>query len=436
MPSPHRRPLAHAVHRWITVRTGCVRLGTAALCLTLTACTVARPHYAPVPDVSVGQAAFVRTLEAQADAELVHGNRAQVLLNGDEIFPAMLAAIRQAKTTITFANFVYEDGDIARDMAEALAERCRAGVGVNVLLDAVGSKNMPKTYRETMQRSGCHVASYHSLNPLALKRINHRNHRRVLVVDGRIGFTGGTGVGEQWTGNGRSPDRWRQTDVRVEGPIVRQIQTAFAENWRDVTGVLLSGDAYFPEIAPRGRVVVQTIKSSPASGAAEAYLLFLLAIEGARSSILLTNPYFVPDGTMTDAIVRAAKRGVEVQIITAGRASTDLDRLVRQASQAHFGRVLEAGAKIYEYGPALLHAKTMVVDGRWVSIGSANLDNRSFNLNNELNLAFMDRALAGRMTEVFRDDLKFATPVRYEDWKRRGVRNVFYLPLIPLRDQL
>jgi cardiolipin synthase len=387
-------------------------------------------------DVSVGQAAFVRTLEAHADAELVHGNRAQVLLNGDEIFPAMLAAIRHAKSTITFANFIYEDGDVARDMAEALAERCRAGVGVNVLLDAVGSKNMPKAYRETMTRSGCHVASYHSLNPLVLKRINHRNHRRVLVIDGRIGFTGGTGVGEKWTGNGRGRDHWRQTDVRVEGPIVRQIQAAFAENWRDATGVLLSGDAYFPEIVPGGHVVAQTIKSSPASGAAEAYLLFLLAIDGARSSILLTNPYFVPDGTMTDAIVRAVERGVDVQIITAGRADTNLDRLVRHASHAHFGRVLQAGAKVYEYGPALLHAKTMVVDGQWVSIGSANLDNRSFNLNNELNLAFMDRALAARMTEVFRDDLKFTKPVGYEEWKRHRVRNVFYLPLIPFRDQL
>jgi cardiolipin synthase A/B len=390
----------------------------------------------PAPDVSVDQAAFARTLEAQADAELVPGNRAQVLLNGDEIFPAMLAAIRQAKTTITFANFMYEKGDIARDMAEALAERCRAGVGVNVLLDAVGSKNMPNAYKETMKRSGCHVASYHSLNPLALKRINHRNHRRVLVVDGRIGFTGGTGVGEKWTGNGRGRDHWRQTDVRVEGPIVRQIQTAFAENWRDATGVLLSGDAYFPEIVRRGRLVAQTIKSSPASGAADAYLLFLLAIEGARSSILLTNPYFVPDGTMTDAIVRAAKRGVDVSIITAGVADTNLDRLVREASHAHFGRVLDAGAKIYKYGPALLHAKTMVVDGRWVSIGSANLDNRSFNLNNELNLAFMDRALAARMTEVFREDLKFTQPVGYDDWRRHRVRNAFYVPLIPLRDQL
>jgi len=411
------------------------RLSAAALCLTLSACTLSRPHYA-TPDIAVGQQTFVRTLEAHADAELVRGNRAQVLLNGDEIFPAMLEAIRGATSTITFANFIYEKGDVARDMAEALAERCRAGVGGNVLLDAVGSKNMPKKYRTLMERSGCHVASYHSLNPLALKRINHRNHRRVLVVDGRVGFTGGTGVGDKWTGDGRREGHWRQTDVRIEGPIVRQIQAAFAENWRDATGVLLSGAAYFPEIEPRGGLVAQTIKSSPASGAAEAYLLFFLALEGARSSILLTNPYFVPDGTMSDALVRAVKRGVDVQIITAGNADTNLDRLVRQASHAHFGRVLEAGAKIYEYGPALLHAKTMVVDGQWVSIGSANLDNRSFALNNELNLAFLDRGLAARMTEVFREDLRYTKPVRYDDWRRHRVRNVFYLPLIPLRDQL
>src|SRR5262249_17124123 len=257
----------------------------------------------------------------------------------------MLAAIREAKTTITFANFIYEKGDIAREMAEALAERCRAGVGVNVLLDAVGSSHMPSAYKELMKRSGCHVASYHSLNPLALKRINHRNHRRVLVVDGRVGFTGGTGIGEKLTGNGRSRDHWRQTDVRVEGPIVRQLQAAFAENWRDATGVLLSGDAYFPAIAPRGRLVAQTIRSSPASGAADAYLLFMLAIEGARSSILLTNPYFAPDGTMSDAIVRAVKRGVDVSIITAGSVDTTLDRLVREGSHTHFSRGVAAGAQ-------------------------------------------------------------------------------------------
>jgi cardiolipin synthase len=411
------------------------RLGAGALCLTLSACTLSRPHY-KTPDVAVGEPAFLRTVEAQTDSELLRGNRAQVLLNGDEIFPAMLTAIRGAKQTITLANFIYEKGDIARDMAQALAERALAGVGVNVLVDAVGSKGMPKKYRELMEKAGCHVASYHSLNPIAIKRVNHRNHRRILVVDGRVGFTGGTGIGDKWTGDGRTKGHWRQTDVRVEGPIVRFLQAAFAENWRDATGLLLGGDAYFPDLPARGPLIGQSIKSSPASGAAEAYVLFLLAIDAARSSILITNPYFVPDGRMTDAFVRAAKRGVDVQIITAGVVDTTLDRLVRRASQAHFGRVLEAGAKIYEYGPALLHAKTMVVDGRWVTIGSANLDNRSFQLNNELNVAFLDKGIASRMTEIFRDDLKYTQRVTLEDWQRHTLRNAFYLPLIPLRDQL
>jgi cardiolipin synthase len=287
-----------------------------------------------------------------------------------------------------------------------------------------------------MERAGCHMARYHSINPMVIKRINHRNHRRILVVDGRIGFTGGTGVGEKWTGDGRHPGHWRQTDVRVEGPIVRFLQAAFAENWRDSTGLLLGGDAYFPPPERRGDLAIQAVKSSPTSGAAETYVLFQLAIESARQSIYLTNPYFVPDGAMIDALVRAARRGVDVSLITAGAVGSNLDRLVRKASQAHFGRPLEAGVKIYEYGPAWLHAKTMVVDGLWVGVGSANLDNRSFALNNELNVTFLDRRLAARLIDVFEQDLKYSRRVTYEDWQRHPFRNLFYLPLIPLRDQL
>ena len=407
----------------------------AGLCSVLPSCTWSRPNYV-APNVQVGESAFVRAMEAHTLSGLVAGNRAQVLLNGDQIFPAMLAAIRGARTTITFANFVYEDGDVAREMAEALAERCRAGVGVNVLVDAVGSNKMSMALRTMLSASGCHFARYHSVNPFALKRFNHRNHRRILVVDGRIGFTGGTGVGDKWTGDGRQPGHWRQTDVRVEGPIVRFLQAAFAENWRDATGMLLAGDAYFPEPERRGDLAIQSVKSSPASGAAEAYLLFLLAIDAARSSIKLTNPYFVPDDRMAQALVDAAGRGVDVSIITAGAVGSTLDRLVRKASQAHFGRALKAGVKIHEYGPALLHAKTMVVDDQWVSIGSANLDNRSFAINNELNVTFLDRGLARRLTEIFEEDLKYTTPVRLDDWKRHSFGYLFYLPLVPLRDQL
>ena len=397
-------------------------------------CTLSRPHYV-TPDVHVGELAFARSLEAQTQASPVAGNRAEILLNGDRIFPSMLSAIRRAKNTITFANFVYEDGAIAREMAEALAERCRAGVRTHVLLDAVGSDEMPLDLRALLQDANCQVAWYHSLNPFAIKRINHRNHRRILVVDGRVGFTGGTGVGEQWTGDGRHPGHWRQTDVRVEGPIVRALQAAFAENWRDATGVLLGGDDYFPPLSRRGDLAIQSVKSSPAGGAAEAYILFLMAIDGARSSIQLTNPYFVPDAAMARALAHAAQRGVDVSIITAGATQGVLDRLVKKASQTHFARASKAGVKIYEYGPALLHAKTMVVDGRWASIGSANLDNRSFALNNELNLVFIDRGIAAQLSEIFRQDLKSAKRVN-EGSLRQGLSQLFYLPLLPLRDQL
>jgi cardiolipin synthase len=407
----------------------------AALCIALSGCTLSRPQYQEI-DVRVGDPAFVRAVEAHTVSSLVEGNRASVLLNGDEIFPAMLEAIRGAKTTITFATYLYEEGAIAHEMAAAFAERCRAGVGVNVLVDAVGSRNMPKADRALLRDAGCHLAFYSVPTALTVRRMNRRNHRRILVVDGLIGFTGGTGVGSHWTGDGRGAGRWRQTDVRVEGPIVGAMQAAFAENWRETTGILLTGDAYFPPPKPRGHLVVQSVKSSPTTGAAEAYLLFLLALEGAQRSIRLTTPYFVPDGRMAEAIERAARRGVDVSIITAGEVGYALDRIVRKASQAHFGRALEAGARIYEYRPAWLHAKTIVVDGQWATIGSANLDNRSFALNHELNLAFFDRALAARLDQVFEADLRFTREVTLADWQRRTLRNLLYLPIIPLRDQL
>ena len=406
-----------------------------ALTVLFSGCTLSRPSYT-TPGVHVGEPAFTRALEAHTLSSLVPGNRAQILLNGNEIFPAMLGAIREAKTTITLANFIYEDGDIAGEMAAALAERCRAGVKVSVLLDAVGSSDMPRQHVAMLQDAGCQFAWYRPLNPLSIRRYNHRNHRRVLVVDGRVGFTGGTGVGEQWTGDGRQPKHWRQTDVRVEGPIVRALQAAFVEDWREATTLLLAGDAYFPPLEPRGDLAIQSVKSSPASGATEAYLLFLLTIEAARTSIKITNPYFVPDVRMARALADAARRGVDVTLITAGAVSGTQNQIVRKASQAHFGTVLEAGVKIHEYGPAMLHAKTMVVDDQWVSIGSANLDNASFALNNELNVTFLDRRLARRLTEIFERDLTSTTAVNLDEWRRHVLRHLLYLPLIPLRDQL
>ena len=385
------------------------------LLAALVGCARSQPQYL-VPDLPASDTSF--------------------LFNGDEIFPAMLAAIRSARRTITFTTYLYEDGDVADQVADALAERCRAGVGVNVLVDAVGSHKMSRAVRDTLRRSGCHLDRFRPLNPLDIRRVNGRTHRRVLVVDGRLAFTGGSGIGAKWAGNGRQPGYWRQTDVRVEGPIVRHLQGAFVDIWRDTTGMLLGGDEYFPELAPRGNTVAQSVKSSPGGGSTEAYTLFLLSIEAARSSVNITTPYFLPDERISTALVSAARRGVRVSVLIAGKADNLVDRAVRVASRQALGRVLAGGVKVYEYTTALLHSKTLVIDGTWASIGSANLDNRSFALNHEVNLALHDTGIARRLDAVFQEDVQFAREVTYDAWKRRGAARILELFFVPLRNQL
>ena len=348
----------------------------------------------------------------------------------------MLAVIREARASITLANYIWETGAIADEMAAALAERCRAGVGVNVLVDAVGSYQMSKENQELLQQSGCHFVRFNPLNPLNPFRFNNRNHRRVLVVDGRIGFTGGTGIGAKWTGDGRQPGHWRQTDVRVEGPIVRHLQAVFAENWRDETGILLGGDAYFPEIGRRGDLDAQSVKSSPGGGSHEAYALFLLAIHGARKAIYLSSPYFVPDRDVVDALARAVRRGVTVSVLVTGEADAFLDRVVRLASQAEFGRALAGGIKVYEYRGAMLHAKTVSIDGTLAIVGSINLDERSFSLNHEGSLVVYDAGIARRLEEHFQDDLRYAREVTLESWQNRGIGRILELFFLPVRNQL
>jgi cardiolipin synthase len=398
-------------------------------------CSRSQPQYL-VPDVQATDTSFARTLEAHTLSPRLPGNGVTILLNGDEIFPAMLAAIRSARRTITFTTYLYEDGGVAEDVAEALAERCRAGIGVNVLVDAVGSHKMSRGVRDTLRRSGCHFERFRPVNPLAIRRVNGRTHRRVLVVDGRLAFTGGTGIGAKWSGNGRQAGSWRQTDVRVEGPIVRHLQGAFVELWRESTGMILGGDGYFPDLAPRGDIVAQSVKSSPGGGSTEAYTLFLMSIEAARSSVNITTPYFLPDEQISTALVSAAGRGVKVSVLIAGAADNFVDRAVRVASRQALGRVLAGGVRVHEYTAALMHSKTLVIDGTWASIGSANLDNRSFALNHEVNLAFNDAGIAKRLDAIFQEDLRFAREVTHEAWKRRGAARVLEWFFVPLRNQL
>jgi cardiolipin synthase A/B len=388
-----------------------------------------------LPELALGEPSFFPTLEAYASAPIVGGNSADFLLNGEQIFPSLVDAIRSARKTITYAQYFYEDGPVARDVAEALAERCRDGVGVNVLLDAFGTLSIPREYTDSMIRSGCHVAYFRPLAQYIFRRYNNRNHRRILVVDGRIGFTGGSGVSRKWMGNGRVEHHWRDTDIRVEGPVVEYLQAAFAENWLETTGVVLGGEAYFPRpIEPRGEVYAQVVKSSPATGSFALYTTFLLAVSSARRSIHITNPYFVLDDKMQQALIQAARRGAKVRVLVPGAIDHNI---VRQASRRQFGDMLKAGIEIYEYLPALLHSKTMVIDGVWATIGSTNLDNRSFALNDELNLILYSRPVAQQLERIFAADVALSRAVTYDAWRKRGLTaKILEVMALPVRDLL
>jgi cardiolipin synthase len=393
-----------------------------------------------IPDITLSEATFFPTIEAHTDAPIVSGNRIEVLLNGDETFPVMLRDIKTAKSTITFAQYLFEGGSLAREFAEAFAERCRNGVKADILLDSHGSGNTPADILALMRDAGCHVEFFRRVEapailfPWKLLQYNYRSHRRVLVIDGKVGFTGGYGIADTWQGDGRTADHWRDTNARIEGPVVKFLQAAFAESWLETTGTAIGGEGYFPRLQPMGKVPAQIVSSSPAGGSFQNYMLFLLSINSARKSILITNPYFIPDEVMTDALLKAVSRGVHVVILAPGKIDS---RLTYVASRGHYGDLLLGGVEIYEYQAALMHAKTMVVDGVWATIGSTNFDNRSFALNQELNLTVYDGSITRRLEEIFREDLKHSKKISYEEWNSRGViERLWELFTFPVKEQL
>ena len=348
------------------------------------------------------------------------GNRITSLQNGAEIFPAMLEAIRGAETSITFETYIYWSGEIAREFSAALAERARAGVRVHVLLDWAGSFKMDEELLEKMAEAGVEVERYHPLRWYNLDRINNRTHRKLLVVDGRIGFTGGVGIADEWNGHGDRPDCWRDSHYRVEGPAVAHMQTAFMDNWLKTHSQVLFDERYFPPLEEVGTVSAQMFKSSPREGGESTRLLYLLTIASAEQSILIGNPYFVPDDLALDTLVEAAKRGVRIEIVTVGPV-TDA-AVTRHASRAFWGRLLEAGVEMYEFQPTLYHNKMMVVDECMVSVGSTNFDNRSFRLNDEANLNIFDTGFAGDLVRVFERDKAHSRRVTLEAWRHRPLK--------------
>jgi cardiolipin synthase A/B len=376
-------------------------------------------------EYSVHDPQFRRTMGNLLGPAIIGGNSVTTLLNGEQMFPAMLEAIQSAKKTINIETYVYSAGDVGKKFADALEERARAGVQVRVMVDGVGAAGATK-YAKQLKRAGAQVVQYHPLHWWALTAAQHRNnrtHRKLLIVDGQLGFIGGAGVADEWLGNADSKKHWRDTHYKVRGPIVAQLQSAFVDNWMETTGEVLEGDDHFPQLADAGEHPAQVFKSSPDGGSESMALLYLLSIAAAEKNIRLASAYFVPDALSIRALADAAKRGVKVQIIVPGK-NIDV-KIVRPASRARWGELLRAGVEIYEYQPTMYHVKQMIVDDLWTSIGSANLDNLSFRLNDEANLNVMDAAFAREQIQIFEDDLGKSKQITYEQWKTRPLPEKF-----------
>ena len=369
---------------------------------------------------AVADPQFQRSMGVLLGPQIVDGNKVEALLNGDQIFPAMLKAIRGAKKTINFETYIYWSEDIGREFAEALSERARAGVKVHLLIDWVGSAKMDEEDLEQMRQAGVEVRQYHPLRWYNLGRINNRTHRKLLVVDGRVGFTGGVGIAGQWTGNAQDPDHWRDSHFRAEGPVVAQMQAVLIDNWTKTTGKVLHGDDYFPPQSQAGKARAQVFSSSPSGGSESMHLMYLLAITAAERSIQISASYFVPDEMTRNALIDAMKRGVRLQIILPGKYIDT--ETVRSSSRGMWGDLLQAGAEISEYQPTMYHCKVMIVDGLLVSVGSTNFDDRSFQMNDEANLNIYDADFARQQIAVFEQDLKKARRITYEQWLDRPLK--------------
>lgn len=363
---------------------------------------------------------FERSMGTLLGPAFLEGNAVEVLLNGDQIFPAMLSAIRGAQRTITFETYIYWSGEVGKEFAAALCERARAGVQVHLLLDWVGAGKIDGATVDAMREAGVEVEKYRPLRWYNLGRINNRTHRKLLVVDGLIGFTGGVGIADIWSGHAQDPEHWRDTHFRLEGPSVAQMQAAFLDNWLKLTPRVLHGDEYFPELPRRGSARGQLFKSSFGEGSESARLMYLLSIASAERSILLSNSYFVPDRAAIQHLVAARRRGVRVEILVPGKHIDS--QIVRLASRGQWGELLEAGIEIYEYQPTMFHVKVMVVDGVWTSVGSTNFDPRSFSLNDEANLNVMDSAFAREQERIFESDKRVAKQITLDLWLHRPLR--------------
>lgn len=377
------------------------------------------PVYGLDHDFAVADPEFLPTMCGATGVAPTSGNRIDILNNGREFYPVMLAEIAKAQGSITVEAYIYWAGEIGLAFANALADRSRAGLPVKILLDTVGSVSIGDTILETLEAGRCQLAWYNPVRWYSVGRFNHRTHRKSLVLDGHVAFTGGAGIADHWQGNAEDPAHWRDIQVRLEGPCVTPLQTGFSHNWLQTTGELITGARFYPEPAPAGDLPALTIMSSPEAGASSARTMYYLSIVGARESIYIANPYFVPDEAAIEVLVEAKARGVDVRVMVSGIHNDNW--LARQNSVRLYGPLLRAGIEVLEYNKTMLHQKTMVIDALWATIGTTNFDNRSFAHNEENNVCVYNSAWARELHDVFLRDLRGCDRMDLATWQRRGI---------------
>ncbi|GMU65856.1 MAG: cardiolipin synthase B [Acidobacteriota bacterium] len=384
---------------------------------------------------AVADPQFQREMSVLLGPTITAGNQVTALQNGAEIFPAMLAAIRSARHSVTFETYIYWSGKIGKEFSAALAERARAGVPVHVTIDWAGSAKLDQVLVDEMTAAGVEFERYRPLRWYNLGRFNNRTHRKLLIVDGRVAFTGGVGIADPWGGRAQDPEHWRDSHFRVEGPAVAQFQAAFNDNWMKITGRVLRGPAYFPELLPAGTMPAQLFIASPAGGSESMHLMYLMAVASAARTIDLAAAYFVPDELLIEALIEARRRGVRVRVLLPGPHIDS--ETVRIASKREWGPLLREGVEIHLYQPTMMHTKALVVDAELVSVGSTNFDYRSFRLNDEASLNVFDVGFAAHMTTVFERDLRDATAFTFAMWQARPLRErIAETILLPIRSQL
>ncbi len=371
--------------------------------------------------LEAGSEAFLRAAEAITSSPIARGNEARILINGDEIFPAFLESIASAQRSVNLLSYVYWHGDIAREVADAVCERAAAGVEVNVLFDAVGSAKMGRELTGQMRDAGVNLAIFRPPKPYAIRRLNNRTHRKLMIVDGTVGLIGGVGIADEWTGDAQDPEHWRDTHVRVRGPVVRGLQGAFAENWLEATGDVLVGPDHLPELEPLGNgCTMQLVRSSAGVGDTNIEALYFLAIACARERLHLTAAYFAPRPAFIEALCDAAGRGVDVRLLVPGE---HIDKgFVRLAGRGAYEQLLGCGVRIWEFCPTMIHAKTLTIDGGWSSVGSVNFDNRSFQLQDEATLCVSDASFAAALDDQFARDLARSEEIELKRWRERSLR--------------